>query len=150
MPDHVRKPIRAAVVTALTVPPLATTGNRAFPGRVYPLEVPELPGLLVYTGDEDVQTGSQGVHGHQERELEIFVEAVFQDLASLDDLGDTILKEVETALLAPGVPLGGLKRLRLKRIEHDRSGEGEKPTERMRMIFSGFYQTARGAPTTAL
>lgn len=149
MPDHLRKPIRGAIVAALTTPPLATTGNRAFPGRVYPLETAELPGLLVYLGDEDISTGSMGVRRQLDRALEVVVEALFQDLASLDDLGDTILKEVETAL-GPGASLGGLKSLTIARIEHERSDEGEKPTERRRMIFRGIYSTAHGAPTTAL
>lgn len=147
MPDHVRKTIRAAIVAALTVPPLTTTGNRAFPGRVYPVEDTELPGLLVYIGDEDIDDGRSV--GLAQRDLEIVVEGVFKDVVSLDEKGDTILKEVETAL-GPGVGLGGLKWLHLSRVEIERSGEGEQPGARMRMVFKGPYITAHGAPTTAL
>jgi hypothetical protein len=145
---HVRKSIRDAIAAALNN--LTTTQTRVFVGRVYPLEsADDLPGLLVYTGDEDLEIKSLGVNRLIERQLEVTIEAVFQDLASLDDKGDTILAEVETAL-GPGLALGGLKSLQLARIEHERSDDGEKPTERMRMIFRGSYYTAHGAPTTAL
>jgi hypothetical protein len=147
MADHVRKAIRDAVVAALGN--LTTTQTRVFPGRVYPLEEEDLPGLLVYTGDEDITTGSMGVRRQLDRALEVTVEGVFQDITSLDELGDTILKEVEEAL-GPSVPLGGLKSLTIARIEHERSDDGAKPTERRRMIFRGTYHTAHGAPTTVL
>jgi hypothetical protein len=144
---HVRKTSRDAIAAAVNN--LATTQTRVFVGRVYPLETADLPGLLVYTGEEDNRIQGLGVSRTLERELEVVIEALFQDLASLDDKGDTILAEVETAL-GPGVNLGGLKYLHLARVEIERSDEGEKPTERMRMIFKGPYYTAHGAPTTAL
>jgi hypothetical protein len=145
---HVRKSIRDAVVTALTG--LTTTGSRVFPGRIYPLQEAELPGLTVYTDDEPVRVGGAGPSGHLERDLQVVVEASFKDTASLDDLGDTILEEVETALGAPGLDLGGAKRIRLSGIEFDRDREGDKPAARMRMTLTAPYITAPGAPATAL
>jgi hypothetical protein len=54
------------------------------------------------------------------------VEAHFKDTASLDDKGDTIAAEIETAL-GPGTALGGGKYIQLKRIEFERDGDGEQP-----------------------
>lgn len=144
---HVRKSIRDALVTAVTG--LATTGARVFPGRVYPVQDSELPGLLVFTDNEDIGIASLGVSRLLDRDADAVVEAVFKDTASLDDKGDTILSEVETAT-GPGLSLGGGKWLQLSRIEFERADEGEKPTARMRMIFKVRYITAHGAPNTAL
>jgi hypothetical protein len=77
------------------------------------------------------------------------VEAHFKDTASLDDKGDTIAAEIETAL-GPGTALGGGKYIQLKRIEFERDGDGEQPAARMRMTFEIPYYTALGAPATAL
>lgn len=144
---HVRKSIRDAHVVAVTG--LTTTGARVYPGRVYPLQAAELPALLVYTDAEDVQTDQLGVNRTLEREVDIVIEACFKDTVSLDDKGDVILTEVETALGTPGVNLGGAKRTQLSRIEFERDAQGEKPAARMKMVFKALYYTARGAPTIA-
>lgn len=146
---HVRKLIRDAIVARLNN--LTTTGARVFPGRVYPLDdATELPGLLVYLEDEVVDgAASIGVKRLHEREPDLFVEACFKDLASLDDKGDTILSEVETAL-GPGAALGGAKYVMLTGVEFDRDGQGDKPAAKMRIRFKVLYYTAHGAPDAAL
>lgn len=144
---HVRKSIRDAIVAALGG--LATTGARVFPGRNYPLEDTELPALTVFTDDEQVDIGSLGIGRTQNRTLDAIVEAHFKDVASLEDKGDTILAEVETAL-GPSTNLGGAKYAQLARIQFDRDGDGDKPGALMRMTFKVIYITALGAPTTAL
>lgn len=146
--SHVRKTIRDAVVTALTG--LTTTGAHVFPGRNYPLESTDLPGLVVYSDEEEVNIGSLGVARTQDRDMSVMIEAHFKDTASLDDKGDTILAEVETALGAAGVNLGGAKYIQLSHIEFERDGESEQPGARMRMTFKANYYTALGAPTVAL
>ena len=145
---HVRRSIRAAVATALAS--LATTGANVFVGRTYVLQDADLPALRIYTDAETAAIGSLGVRRALERELEVAVEACFKDLASLDDLGDTILEEVETALGAPGVDLGGAKLVNLSRVELVRDAEGEEPRAVLRMTFTAVYVTAHGAPGQAL
>lgn len=144
---HVRTQIRGAVKAAVTG--LATTGNRVFEGRVYPMQAAELPGLLVYTEDEQNSISGKGVARTSLRDLEVVIEGVFKDNASLDDKADVILKEVEVAL-GPGVALGGGKYAHLARVEIERSDTLEKPAASMRMVFEIPYLTAHGAPESAL
>lgn len=145
---HVRKSIRDAVKTAVTG--LTTTTSKVYVGRVYPMQEANLPGLLVYTEDEEVEIASMGVSRTQARDLNVVVEALFKDNASLDDKGDLILSEVETAMGAPGVDLGGGKYAQLRRVEIERSDAIEKLVASMRMTFLVPYYTALGAPNVAL
>lgn len=145
---HVRKSIRDAVKTAVTG--LTTTTTKVYVGRVYPLQEANLPGLLVYTEDEEVDIASMGVARIQARDLNVVVEARFKDNASLDDKADLILSEVETALGAPGLNLGGGKYVQLRRVEIERSDAIEKQLSSMRMTFVVPYYTVLGAPDTAL
>lgn len=152
MATHVRTAIRKAVVAALGN--LETVEKRnVFDGRVHPLQELELPALLVYgadeeAGDEEVRVESSGT-ALQERSYPIVVDALFKDLASLDDKGDQVLAEVEEALFAPGAQLGGGAAIRLERVRITRDGDGEQ-AGRLRMVFSVSYYTAQGAPGVAL
>lgn len=146
MSDHIRSAIRAAAVSALTS--LTTTGARVYAGRVYPLKSAHVPGLLVYTDRED--SNSEGASSVLERQLDLVVEAYVKENDTFDATIDTIVKEVETALSAAGVNLGGGKYAHLRSVEIEREGEGDKPVGRARMTFEVMYCTAHGAPTVAL
>ena len=147
MANHLRRQIRDAFVTALTG--LATTGTKVYAGRVYAMQDANLPGLRIYTNDEENEIASLGVSRTLQRRLQVVVEACFKDATSLDNTGDQILKEVETAL-GPGVALGGAKHAHLAGVEIERDGEGEKPAAVLRMTFECLYYTAHGTPDVAL
>lgn len=145
MTDHVRKQIRDAAVTALTG--LTTTGTKVYASRVYDMQDSNLPGLRVFTNDEDVEIASLG--GSQrllERNLQLVVEACVKQNDTFDQTLDTIIKEVEVAL-AGG--LTGAKYVQLQRVEIELSGEAEKPVGVARMTFEAPYITTASDPTTA-
>ena len=145
-PKHVRTKIRQAVVALLT--DLPTTGANVFDGRVHTIQEDELPALLVYAGNDELEYGTSG--NIQSRVLELTVEAVFKDSASLDDVGDQVLASVEDALSVIEPNLGGAKYARLIGVEIDRDGDGEQPAARMTMSFQFPYYTTIGDPTVAL
>ena len=147
MPDHVRKQIRDQAVTDLTG--LTTTGANVFPGRLYPIQDSELPGLLVYTNDEvseiDNMTRPRGL----ERSLELIVEGLAAGTTTVEDTLDTIAKEVEAAL--GNSTLGGLvKDLFLIGSVVEVSGEGKKQTGAIKMTWNAFYRTIENAADAAV
>lgn len=148
MASHLRKQIRDAAKTALTG--LATTGANVFASRVYPLQTSELPGLLIDTGDETIETGSLGgANRHIERTLLLEVQAVLRADSGYDDTADQITKEVEQALAANN-SLGGLvKYVQPRSIATELSDEGEQPTVRRTLAFDVLYYTALNAPDVA-
>jgi len=100
MASHVRKQIRDRAVTVLTG--LDTTGDRVFASRFRELDESDLPALLIFTGDEDIEVSTikGGGAARQVRSCSLVVWAVAQDREDLDDQIDTIIAEVETALFA--------------------------------------------------
>jgi hypothetical protein len=105
MATHLHKQIRDAMKTALTG--LATTGNRVFANRVWPLSAAELPAIRLFSEEEDVeQTGLMGQW--RQRTLTLAVEACAKASITLDDTLDQIGKEIEQAL-APGLTVDGQK-----------------------------------------
>jgi hypothetical protein len=91
---HVRNQIRDAVVALLTG--LPETGSRVYKARVYPLHQVQLPGLLVFTKEEDSQRLNQ--NGDLVRDLVILVQAYVRATAAMDDDIDQIAVECEEAL----------------------------------------------------
>jgi hypothetical protein len=145
MSDHVKTSIRNAVAKALDG--LAATGDSVFSGRTTPPPAGSLPCLLVYTGNET--SALDGASKVQQRRLQVLIEACLKELDDLELLGETIQKEVETALGAPGLDLGGAKSIDITDVEVERASL-EKPAARWRMTFVASYYTARGAPDVAL
>lgn len=142
---HVKTRIRLAVLALLRTKLSTIEQRNVFDARLETLQDPlELPCLCVYAGNEPITR--DGASSVQQRELQVLVEACFKDS---DLLGETIQGEVETALGAPGVDLGGAKSIEITDVEVERE-TAEKPAARWRMTFVASYYTARGAPDVAL
>lgn len=90
---HPRQQIRDLVVAAITG--LAITGIRVFPSRVYPLQEQELPGLCVYTLEENAERISFRKAMHQ---LEVKIEAYVKANSNYDDVMDEICLAVQQAI----------------------------------------------------
>ena len=146
MPSHIRKQIRDAAVVALTN--LTTTSTRVFENRVYDLQDTDLPGLRIYTNNEDVEISSYGYSRLLDRSLELVVECCAKS-TTFDDTVDLMIQEVEVAIAA-NQGMGGAKYVQLKRIEIEMAGEGEKPIGVARMTFEVPYITALATPDAAL
>jgi len=146
MANHLRRQIRDAAVSALSG--LTTSGTRVFENRVYDLQDTDLPGLRIYTNNEDVEIASLGISRLLERSLELVVECCAKS-TTFDDTVDLMIQEVEVAIAA-NQGMGGAKYVQLKRIEIEMAGEGEKPIGVARMTFEVPYITALSAPDGAL
>lgn len=149
MPDHVRTQIRDAVAARLSG--LATSGNRVFPSRIYPLGDASLPCLLVYLDEETISELSIGAP-ILDRFADLQIRACAKANAGLDSLLDTMLAEVETAM-ASAVPVdfGLLKSQPVPiRIDMQLDDSLEKPVGFSTITYRINYCTAASSPTTAI
>lgn len=105
---HARQQIRAAVAQLLTG--LTTTGNRVFVSHVYPLEKAALPGLIIMTDKDEVDSEQTTFSGGQLKllcRLQLMVKAYAKAIANVDDKLDQIELEVREILMVNRT-LGGL------------------------------------------
>jgi len=142
MANHVRQQLREAIATAITG--LTTTSTRVFQSRVYPIEVGQLP-CLVVTSDGD-EINAQTVHHpyQQSRNTRVRVEVYARAVSDLDDTLDLVCKEVETAL--GNVSSGIAKDCYLLGTNLDFDSLGEKPVGRATMLFTKELWTLSNAP----
>jgi len=147
--SHVRQQIRDAAVTLVT--DLATTENRVYASRLYPVNDSEYPGLCVYTGDEEVESVEISGSGNtQQRTVDLIVEGFDKASGGLDDRLDSIAAEVETVIFTDPYFSDLAKSCELASVVTEMTDEGEKPIGIITLTFRVMYFTIEGAPETAL
>lgn len=143
---HARTQIRNAVTALLKGN--TTAGDNVFEARVYPINDPKLPALLVYSKQETVGEQSMSRPRTQQRELMITVEAYVKARGTVDEDTDTLALEVEQ-LIAADPTLGGLvKDTALDTTETQFSDDGERPVAVAVMTFSVLYTVKEHEPQT--
>jgi hypothetical protein len=146
--NHLRRQIREGIGAAVTG--LTTTSTRVFQSRVYPLEVADLPGLLVRSSSEVVEVLTIHAPRMQQRSVNVEVVAVARAVADLDDTLDGICKEVEVALAMPISALAGIaKNVTLASTEIELTGGAEKPVGMATMTYVVEYFALENAPDVA-
>lgn len=146
MANHVRQQIREQVGTVLAG--LTTTGARVYESRVYRMDTTNLPGLVIFTTRETSFRGD--MDDTIERKLDLVVEGYAKPSADMDDVLDTIAKEVETAMAAD-VTFGGLSTdCHLIQTDSDLFGDADKAAGVVRLTFRVEYETLINAPDVAL
>lgn len=141
---HIRKQIRDAIVDDVTG--LATTASRVYRSRLYPLADTQLPGLCVYTGDEQVSTRTITHPRTQERQVEVRVEVFVAAQQDYDDEIDAIIEEVETAIGADPTRGGIAKDTTLSSIRTTMAADGEVPVCIAVMSYQVHYTAKENAP----
>lgn len=147
MAAHLRKQIRDAAAAALTG--LSTSGARVYESRTHEMQDTNLPGLRIYTNNEEAQISSLGFSRVIERDVDLVVEACSKKSSGLDDELDLMIQEVEVALAA-NQGIGGAKWVQLRSIEIEMEGEAEQEVGIARMTFAVRYYAALNAPDVAL
>ena len=144
---HVRKQIRDNIVTTLTG--LTTTGSNVFRTRVYPFESSKLPGLAIYTDNEEIEVQTITAPRTQIRLLTVTVDCYVRGVSNFDNDLDTISEEVEEAL-ATDLTRGGLaKDTRVAGFEADFSGDGDQPIANGKISIEVEYATVENNVGTA-
>ena len=145
---HARTQIRNAVTTLLKGN--TTAGNNVYEARVYPINEPKLPALLVYTKQETVGEQSMSRPRTQQRELIVSVEAYVKARGNVDEETDTLAMEIEQ-LIAADPTIGGLvKDTALDTTETQFSDDGEKPVAVAILNFSALYVVKEHEPETLI
>jgi hypothetical protein len=143
---HARTQIRNAVTTLLKGN--TTADNNVYEARVYPINDPKLPALLIYTKQETVGEQSMSRPRTQQRELFLTVEAYVKARGNVDEDTDNLTMEIEQ-LIAADPTLGGLvKDTALDTTETQFSDDGEKPVAVAILTFSVLYTVKEHEPQT--
>lgn len=150
---HVRTQIRNKLEELFAG--LATTEFRVFQRRAYPLSLYDLPGLCIYSGEEEILTGEMegeiGVGTVQDRSYSVIVEAIASDSDDIDGVLDQISAEVETKLFTDPF-LGNLVTdctvAETNQIDSDKYIE--KPVGGIEMRLQLRYFTKEGQPEIAI
>lgn len=144
---HFRQQIREAAAAALIG--LPTSATRVYQSRLHPLESSKLPCLLINTDDEEIETLSIHPLPLIDRTITLTVRAVAKTVGGLDDLLDTMMAEVESAI--GGSDLGGkVKTLTLQSISIEMEAETDKPVGIATMRFLTSYMTVANDATVAI
>lgn len=151
MAKHVRQQIRKAALAELQG--LATTGDRVFEGRVYPLAKAQLPGLCVYTPAEGSahDDSSMGAPLETMRDVTLMVHGLVAISDRIEDELDDIALEVEIALDALAL-VGNLAKIYhgIQGTVTTLSGEdADQPHGAIELEFLYTYRTRAGTPDIA-
>lgn len=151
MADHIRTQIRDAVVAAVTG--LTTTSTRVHAARpgTRPLQGSELPALLVYTNDTEVEdiAGTLGSR-RLAHVTEVVVEGYAKGTGDTDKTLDTIEKEVRVAIETAPTLGAKCKTITLTAAAKEDADDTDQPTWRIRLIWRCEYHTREGVPDAAL
>ncbi len=141
---HVRKQIRDELVSNV-LNGLTTTAANVSSGRVYTLQGSDLPALLVSDENEVIDLDAGSLDAPM-RELEVTVTGIVELNSGLEDTLDLIAAEVETAMRVD-ITQGGLAiGTDLQATTKELSGEGEKKTGKIIMLYRIQYRTPFGDP----
>ena len=145
---HGRTQIRKAVVNMLSGQTAA--GNRVYESRVYALDDPKLPALLVFTPQENMEHPSIQRPRTQIRQLQLMVEGYLKAGGDIDAEADSLALEVEQRIGADPT-LGRLVKDAMLDLTTTRlSGEGEKPVAIVSLTFVILYSVKENAPQTLI
>lgn len=146
---HAREQIRERATTVLTG--LSLTGSNVFESHVYPLGEDQLPGLCVYTLNQNSEIvavgGGSPILEHQ---LELAVAIYVKETDTYDDTLDAILVDVEKALNADSTLNGLVKFIYPQSLDVNLTGEGDKPVVVATQSFQVIYRTAMNDPETTV
>ncbi|WP_439271859.1 phage tail terminator protein [Pseudochrobactrum sp. HB0163] len=144
--SHARTQIRQAVIALLKGN--TSAGNNVFEARVYPIDDPKLPALLVYTKLETLGEQSMSRPRTQQRELRLSIEVYVKARGKVDEDTDALALEIEQ-LIAADVTLGGLvKDMVLDTTETQFSDDGERPVAVAVMNYAILYTVKEHQPQT--
>ena len=153
MPNHVRQQIREAFAAQVTG--LVTSGARVFQSRFYNMAETDLPGLKIYTEQEEIAdnagTTYQASPDLQRRTISLRCEAVARATANLDDTLDKMCNEVEKAIAA-NPTLGGLCKVQCWLVSTDINMDdgSDRPTGNAVMVWKIVVLTMSNTPDVAL
>lgn len=149
---HAREQIRDAVVDQLTG--LATTNSRVYAGIVRLADAASLPGIWVFTNEDELDEDSEIIGTKEFHNLTLLVEIRAKAVSGVDDVVDDVAEEVQAALYGDPT-LGGLiptayADIELSSFELELSDDQEKDLALGTLTFIMRYRIDGTAPGTII
>lgn len=145
MHAHYRTLIRKNFVSLLKGKTIA--GDNVFDSRLYPMEHTSLPGIIIFTDNEEVTTSTIGYPRLQERILRVSVECYFKATNEVNAQSDILALQVEKAILSTPNLVGLYKSWKLESTETKLNSDGDKPCVVLTLMFRVSYTTKEGNPS---
>lgn len=146
MANHIRQQLRDALATAVTG--LPTTGARVFQSRVYPLQITDVPCLVVTTDGDSIEQETIHRPYMQARQIQLRIEGYAVGVYDLDDILDGICKEVEIAV--DNATLAMVDDIGFAGTQLDTSVVGQQPVGKITLIYRVTVRTMSNSPDVAI
>ena len=146
MANHIRQQLREAVATAVTG--LTTTGSRVFQSRAYPLQISDVPCLVVTTDGDSIEQETVHHPYTQARQVQLRIEGYAVGTTNLDDTLDGICKEVEIAV--DNATLSIVDDIGFAGTQLDTSVVGQQPVGKLTLIYRITVRTMSNSPDVAI
>ncbi|WP_342270475.1 hypothetical protein [Rickettsia endosymbiont of Orchestes rusci] len=141
---HARTAIREAFVELLQGKTLV--GNRVYNTRLYNMEFTSLPGIIVFSTNEEVTTNTITPPRSQDRVVKIIVECYAKATKDVNKTVDNIAAQIER-LVANSIILKKLcKDCRLQSTDINLNCDGDQPVAVATLTFSVSYRTKEDKP----
>ena len=145
---HARTTIRQAFVRALKGKTEA--GNNVFDSRLYSMESGALPGIIVFSSNEEVITSTLSPPRSQDRIVKITVECYAKAATSANMVVDNLAAGVEGAVFRdPNLPKI-YKDCKLESTNISLNSDGDQPVALASLVFSVLYRTREDSPDTII
>ena len=141
---HARSQIRKYIISLLNDSTVA--GSNVFEARIYGLDNIELPAILVFTNEENIQEYSIGHPRNLLRQLNVVIEIYAKASGNIDDVIDNLCMQIEQ-LLGSDNNLGGMvKDMILSSVSVSHSAEAERPLATATLNYQIIYSTKEHQP----
>jgi hypothetical protein len=145
---HARTSIRQAFVRALKGKTAA--GMNVFDSRLYSMEAGALPAIIIFSGSEEVITGTISPPRCQDRIVKITVECYAKAAAGANVVVDNLAMEVEGAIFRdPNLPKI-YKDCKLESTNINLNSDGDQPVAVASLVFLVAYRTREDSPDTII
>lgn len=145
---HVQQQILDGVAAALIAANTAA-GPRVFVDRIDPLEVEDLPVLLVQEAPEGETVAPETLSGLEQRAFSVLVTSVVAHATDYGRQARDLGLEVEHVLGVPAFAIPKPGRARISSSRMTLSGDGKEAMAAREQTWRFTYFTRRGAPDTA-
>ena len=144
--SHARTQIRNAVTVLLKA--YTSVGSNVYESRVYPLNNPKLPAILVYTKEETLLEQSISKPRTMQRQVQLVLEIYAKASSNVDETIDNLAAEIEQLLGGDPTIGGKAKDSMLVTTEIQFSDEGEKPIAIGILNYAVHYAVKENTPQT--
>jgi hypothetical protein len=115
---------------------------------VYPLAPNKLPGLAIFTNNENISYRSINPPRTLIRTMTVNVEIYVKAVTTFDDDIDGVIAEVEAALYTDITRGGYAEDTKITSIDVQFSGDGDQPVAGARLDVEVTYLATEGSPTS--